>query len=136
MRTGALFAVFLCLASGARSQVSIDMRALDSLGGASRAAPVPARRPATPTVPAARSATREASPPIVTTPVPAPAPASRPPVASAPAPTLPSEQPSAPPASATAATPAHAPEPLPPVRLVFEHGKTDLTPADEATIRD
>ena len=33
--------------------------------------------------------------------------------------------------------PAPAPVPLPhPVRLVFEQGKTDLTPADEATIQD
>jgi outer membrane protein OmpA-like peptidoglycan-associated protein len=52
-------------------------------------------------------------------------------------PALPTEQPGKPPASTV--VPAQAPSPLPlppPVRLLFAEGKTDLTPADEAAIRD
>jgi outer membrane protein OmpA-like peptidoglycan-associated protein len=148
MRTGsAIFAVFLGLTSAARGQVSVDMRALDQLGPAPpapRAAPVPARRPvpvsapaaATPApkpvsaVPATQSA-RNSTAPAAT------APAAPAPVTAAHVPPLPSEIPSTPPASATVAAPAPSPEPLPPpVRLVFQGGGTELTPEDEAAIRD
>jgi outer membrane protein OmpA-like peptidoglycan-associated protein len=142
MRTaGVLISLLLCLTSRAQAQVSVDMRALDSLGPAQatpRAAPTPPRRPpATPApvvtrAPAARPAVADkpaAVPPAVT--------ASPAPIVSAPPPALPTEQPSAPPASATVAAPAASPVPLPPpVRLVFDGGQTDLTPADEAAIRD
>ena len=57
--------------------------------------------------------------------------------ASAPIPALPLTQPAAPPANNTVLAPAPSPEKLPPpVRLVFDGGQTDLTPADEAEIRD
>jgi outer membrane protein OmpA-like peptidoglycan-associated protein len=52
-------------------------------------------------------------------------------------PALPTEQPSAAPASTTVPAPAQAALPLPaPVRLVFEDGKTDLTPGEEAAIKE
>jgi outer membrane protein OmpA-like peptidoglycan-associated protein len=130
MRTGsAFFAVLLCLTSAARGQVSVDMRALDSLGPAKpvqRAAP-PVRRPAqvravTASAPTAQTTRNSAAPA---------------PVAVAPVPALPTETPSTPPVSTTVAAPAPSPEPLPPpVRLVFQGGGTELTAADEAAIRD
>lgn len=130
MRTaGFLFVPLLCLTSTARAQVSVDMRALDSLGPAppaARAAPVrPVVKPAPPPVPAAASVTPQAPAPV------APAP-----VASIPVPALPTEQPATPAASAMIPVPVASPEPLPPpVRLVFEAGKTELTAGDEAAIQ-
>jgi outer membrane protein OmpA-like peptidoglycan-associated protein len=54
-----------------------------------------------------------------------------------PIPALPTEQPSAAPASTTVPASAQAALPLPaPVRLVFEDGKTDLTRAEEAAIKE
>ena len=53
------------------------------------------------------------------------------------APALPTAQPAAAPASTMVPATAPGPSPLPPpVRLVFEEGKTDLTPADETAIRE
>jgi outer membrane protein OmpA-like peptidoglycan-associated protein len=67
------------------------------------------------------AAQKAASAPGVTTPIPA----------------LPGQQPAAPPPATTVPIPATSPLPLPPpVRLVFEEGKTELTPADEAAIQD
>jgi outer membrane protein OmpA-like peptidoglycan-associated protein len=136
MRAGStLFAVLLCLASGAQSQVSVDMRALDSLGPASPPARVTPRPSATP--PRVTASTNK--------PVPAPAPgkpiaAQGTPAAPTPvaeAPPLPTDKPSLPPAATMVPTAAPPPAPLPPpVELVFESGKTDLTPADETAIRD
>jgi outer membrane protein OmpA-like peptidoglycan-associated protein len=58
------------------------------------------------------------------------------PVVTAPTPALPTAIPANPPPSTTVAAPAASPLPLPPpVRLVFDEGKVDLTPADEAAIR-
>jgi outer membrane protein OmpA-like peptidoglycan-associated protein len=58
-------------------------------------------------------------------------------VVTGPPPALPTQLPAQPPASTTvpAAVPGRLPLP-PPVRLVFEAGKTELTPADEAAIQD
>jgi len=54
-----------------------------------------------------------------------------------PAPALPTEKPAEPPSSTTVAAPTPPPAPLPsPVRLLFEAGTTDLTPVDEAAIRE
>jgi outer membrane protein OmpA-like peptidoglycan-associated protein len=134
-----LFAVSLCLTSGASGQVSVDMRALDSLGPAppvSRASPPPPHRPAVASAPAPAPAAG------TTAPVPRAVQKSTvvaPPAAqvSAPIPALPTERPEAPPPSTTVAAPAPSAEPLPPpVRLVFANGATDLTPADEAAVRD
>src|SRR5262249_35929604 len=55
----------------------------------------------------------------------------------APTPALPTQQPAPPPPATIVPNPATNPLPLPPpVRLVFEPGKTDLSPADEAAIQD
>jgi outer membrane protein OmpA-like peptidoglycan-associated protein len=127
------------------------MRALDKLAPAQNAPPArrpvttPMRAPAAPARPLATSApsTNAPSTPVVK-PVAAPS-APVPPNAATvpstvtliPAPALPTEQPSAPPSSTTIAAPAPKPEPLPPpVRLLFEAGTTDLTPVDEAAIRE
>jgi outer membrane protein OmpA-like peptidoglycan-associated protein len=54
-----------------------------------------------------------------------------------PAPALPTAQPAAPPPDTIVAAPPPAAKPLPPpVRLVFEDGKADLTPQEETAIRD
>jgi outer membrane protein OmpA-like peptidoglycan-associated protein len=136
MRTIALpLSLLLCLTFGARAQVSVDMHALDGPGGGSapvavpRAAPapVPARAPnvgraqttshAQPVAPAAASTA------VVTPAIPLVA--------------LPTAQPAMPPASTTVATPAATPSPFPPtVRLMFGTGQSELSPGDEATIRD
>ena len=58
-------------------------------------------------------------------------------VAKAPVPALPTVQPVAPPAYTVVPPPTPGPLPLPPpVQLVFEAGKTDLSPADQAAIQD
>jgi outer membrane protein OmpA-like peptidoglycan-associated protein len=125
---GGLFFVLLCLASRAQGQVSVDMRALDSLGSpGAHVVPAPARPVVVPRRPVARTAT------VTNTPKPAPPVV----VTGPPAPALPTEQPAAPPAVAMVPAPAPSTEPLPPpVRLVFDSGKTDLTPDEEAAIRD
>jgi outer membrane protein OmpA-like peptidoglycan-associated protein len=147
MRAGiVLFAILMCLASGVRAQVAVDMRALDKLAPAQYAPP--ARRPATmpmraPAAPARPLATSAPSTTVVK-PVAAPSAPMPPAVATVPstvtvipAPALPTEQPSAPPGATTIAAPTPKPEPLPPpVRLLFEAGTTDLTPVDEAAIRE
>jgi outer membrane protein OmpA-like peptidoglycan-associated protein len=145
MRTaGVLFFLLLCLTTRAQAQVSVDMRALDPTGGAQPAArpapaPTPARRPAAvrpappPVQPGARADTTERRPAKQTATAPV-----QPPTAPAPqAPALPTALPSVPPPSTMVPVPVAAPAPLPPpVRLVFEGGKADLTPADEAAIRE
>jgi outer membrane protein OmpA-like peptidoglycan-associated protein len=147
MRAGSvLFAVSVCLTSAASGQVSVDMRALDSLGpaqSAPRAAPVPIHRPAPVPAsapapkPAAPAANAQAAPQAASVTTIAPVPAQAAPVASAPVPALPSAKPEAAPPSTMVAAPTPGPEPLPPpVRLVFQGGGTDLTPQDEAAIRD
>ena len=68
---------------------------------------------------------------------PVPLPSTQVSVPTPPAPALPAALPSAPPPSTMVPVPVARPLPLPPpVRLVFEGGKADLTPADEAAIRD
>lgn len=177
MRTaGGLSLLLLCLTSRAQGQVSVDMRALDSLGPAqpaARPAPAPARSPAA--VPAVHATTsRPAGAGASASPAGAPAAAAmvapaagtpaaataatgtatagdhaarqastagtaapRMPAASnAPVPALPTARPAAPPPSTMVPAQAASPSPLPPpVRLVFEEGKTELTPADEAAIQ-
>jgi outer membrane protein OmpA-like peptidoglycan-associated protein len=145
---GGLFSLLLCLTSGAEAQVSVDMHALDSLGPASpaRPAPAPVRRPAPPPAPVAANKPSGATAPTPqpntatqdhASPRPSTATAAPPPVPAVPVPALPTTQPAMPPPSTTVAAPAPTPLPLPPpVRLVFDEGKTELTPADEATIRD
>lgn len=184
----AFLLVVTSLTSGAQGQVSVDMRALDSLGPARAPAPrAPAPRPPVaavapaqtpdlasgatrPAAPAAeRRVARPSAPPAATAPVApaAPAPAASassapvasapsapvaaasprgvppragaapPPVAAAPIPVLPTAQPAPPPPSTTVAAPAPEPLPFPPtVRLLFDNGNAELSPADEARIRD
>ncbi len=137
------FTLLLCLTSGAKAQVSVDMRALDSLGSAQPPPrPPPARPPAAVPAPVSHAAAKPtvappASPTVAAhghaTAAPGPAPIA-PTVSTAPA--LPTVQPSAAPAAAMAPAPTPGPLPLPPpVRVVFEEGKADLTPADEDAIR-
>jgi outer membrane protein OmpA-like peptidoglycan-associated protein len=160
MRLIALFLAVVCLASRGQAQVTVDMHALDPSGAAQSsqvqppghqaAKPKPAARPgsATPPISAARKpisagkAVAGGAPsrkPVMAnssrSATASSAPAS--PVANAPIPALPAEQPKEPPASAMvpAAEPASVPLP-PPVRLVFDKGQTDLTPNDEAEIKD
>ena len=133
--------------------MSVDMRALDQLGPAPpavRPAPIPprparapvaaapaTRRTTTPEIAAQRPTTAAAgSTPVASArpPVAAPSPA---PTAAAPTPALPTNLPSPPPASTTVPAPVASAEPLPPpVRLVFQTGVTELSPEDEAAIRD
>jgi outer membrane protein OmpA-like peptidoglycan-associated protein len=137
LRAAAVLAVLLpCLNSGAEAQVAVDMRALDGPGAAR---PAPSRKPAprAPVVTSHRSTAPSDGP--RTTPSPPPAlkaddlAAQKPAVA----PALPVQQPAPPPASTTVPNPVASPLPLPPpVRLVFEAGKTELTPADEAAIQE
>jgi outer membrane protein OmpA-like peptidoglycan-associated protein len=138
MRTaGVLLFLLLCLTPRAQAQVSVDMRALDPTGAARPApASAPVRRPAVvrptppPVQPGARADIPEKRPVRQTATAPIPPP-------TAPAPALPTALPSVPPPSTMVPVPVAAPAPLPPpVRLVFEGGKADLTPADEAAIRD
>jgi outer membrane protein OmpA-like peptidoglycan-associated protein len=152
MRAGIVpIVVLLSLASGAQGQVSVDMRALDKLTPG-QSAPPPARRPAVTPAPApvptskpvtasapSGSAAKPASKTSGTAGTVAPVQATTVPstVAVIPAPALPTAQPSAPPESTTIAAPAPISQPLPPpVRLLFEAGTTDLTPVDEAAIRE
>jgi outer membrane protein OmpA-like peptidoglycan-associated protein len=143
LRAAAVLALLLpCLTSGAQGQVSVDMHALDG-PGTTRPAPAPARRPPpqAPVAPTQRS-TAATSSPRATHPLPAsrlaqdhPTPQPTPTPAAVPA--LPIQQPAAPPPSTIVPNPATNPLSLPPpVRLVFEAGKTDLTPEDEAAIQD
>jgi outer membrane protein OmpA-like peptidoglycan-associated protein len=129
--------VMPCLTSGAQGQVSVDMRALNGSGSGQ---PSPARR-----APAPRAAEHPAAAPNSgphasqsggsvaeehATSKPAATPAAAPPA-------LPTQQPAQPPPATTVPGPAPSPLPLPPtVRLVFEAGKADLTPAGEAAIQD
>ncbi len=157
---GGLLILSAWMVPPACAQVSVDMRALDSLGPAgppAHVAPVPARpRPARPIparsspsaaravtpagsparkggaggTPLASSATteRNAASPVAPTP---------PPVAIANIPALPTEEPAVPPAVTLVPPPKASTQPLPPpVRLMFNAGQTELTPADEAAIRD
>ena len=135
LRATAVLAMLLpCLTPGARGQVTVDMHALDGPG-----ATHPAHRPPAPvaTVHRTTSTPHAEQPPASRTAEDhaAQKPAATP--ASAPTSALPTRQPAAPPPSTTAPGPATSPLPLPPpVRLVFEAGKADLTPADEAAIQD
>ena len=137
--------------SPGQAQVSVDMRALDPSVTAQPAVRDTPRRPeakpkpASSAVPAARkpaatsktvaataashkTSTQTSSPPTAGT---------QAPVSNAPIPVLPAEQPTAPPASTTVPATAPGPVPMPPpVRLVFESGHTDLTPDNEAEIKD
>jgi outer membrane protein OmpA-like peptidoglycan-associated protein len=142
--------------SRGHAQVSVDMRALDPSGAAQPAAREAPRRPdatskpASSAVPAARkpaargkavAANAASHKTSAQTSSPsgagAPAPVSNAPASSVPIPVLPAEQPAAPPASTTVPATAPSPVPLPPpVRLVFESGHTDLTPYNEAEIKD
>lgn len=135
--TAVLAFVLPCLTLGALGQVSVDMHALDGPGPAQRA---PVHRP-----PERRAPVRPTTLGQQATPAPADGrvaedhatskPAATP--AAAPTPPLPTQQPAPPPPSTIVPNPATSPLPLPPtVRLVFEEGKTDLTPADEAAIQD
>ena len=167
---GGLFSLLICLTSGAQAQVSVDMKALDSLGPAqpSGHAPPLVKRPAPAAAPGpgptahtaapSSKAPGDGAPPsgtAATAPDHAASRLVRPavpatggsPVASVPVgnastagaaiPALPTQQPAAPPPSTMIAAPAPSPVPLPPpVRVVFAEGKTDLSPADEAAIRD
>jgi outer membrane protein OmpA-like peptidoglycan-associated protein len=150
--------LILGLTSGAEAQVSVDMRALDSLGPAQPAVrPAPARPvPASPVVASPILAQPTVRPPVAAvhsapaatvqpansaaaasaSPVREPATVMPSPVVNSPTPALPSQQPSVAPPAALVPAPKPSPLPMPPpVRLVFEEGKTDLTPADEAAIR-
>lgn len=153
-----MLAVLLCLAARAEAQVSVDMRALDGPGAeapAARPAPAPTpphhpppRRPimAKRPVPDVPAATGPTSPMTAASARPGPnstvgqPPAAGPGSASqaaAPPPALPTAVPGAPPPSTMVPAPVASRAPLPPpVRLLFEDGKADLTPADEAAIRD
>ncbi len=162
---GGLLLLLLCGIAGARAQVTVDMHALDSLGPAPVARPAPTRPPSTPSVasprtasvPSPRSTAASSPAPAATVPragagaaavSPAPgsartavartpAPAAPPAAAGAPVPPLPTTLPSEPPPATTAPAAAASPLPVPPpVRLVFDEGKADLTPAEEAAIRD
>lgn len=160
--TATLALLATLLPGSAHGQVSVDMHALDS-PGATQPAPVrrlPARPAPVRHLPAHRvQATTEHSTTATngnprtnhapdasrlaedhTAPKPTAAPGVTPPSAapvSAPVPALPTQQPAPPPASTIVPAPATNPMALPPpVRLVFEAGKTDLTPADEAAIQD
>jgi outer membrane protein OmpA-like peptidoglycan-associated protein len=154
---GLLFIV-LCLASRGQAQVSVDMHALDPSGTArppqaqTPSRPVVKPKPAPRRVSAARkptpagkavangtpsgtSAVPNSSRPATATPTPAPASSAA--VANAPIPALPTERPAEPPASTTVPATEQTLVPLPsPVRLVFDKGQTDLTPDDEAEIKD
>jgi outer membrane protein OmpA-like peptidoglycan-associated protein len=155
--TGVLLVLLLCLTSRAQAQVSVDMRALDSLGptppaarpAAPPKAPVPPRSPVQPVQPTAATANKPPAvgkPPTVGKPGtidqaahPAPPPVATKalPVAESPPPALPTGIPTQPPASTTVPAPVASAAPLPPpVRLVFDTGVTELTPEAEATIRD
>jgi outer membrane protein OmpA-like peptidoglycan-associated protein len=138
--TGVLAFLLPCLTSGAQGQVSVDMHALDGPGSAQQA---PARRPTAPRAPvhpatSANNGPHTSQPPAAGSmaedhatqkPVATPA--------AAPTPALPSRLPGAPPPSTVVPAPSPSPLPLPPtVRLVFEAGKADLTPADQAAIQD
>ena len=138
LRATAVLALLLpCLTSGARGQVSVDMHALDGPGATQ---PAPAHHPPAQRAPAVHrttsaphadqpAASRTAEDHATQKPTATPA--------SAPTPALPTRQPAPPPPSTTVPAPAPSPLPLPPtVRLVFEAGKADLTPADEAAIQD
>ena len=137
---GVLLSLLLCLTSRADAQVSVDMRALDSLGPApsvARPAPIPSR-PARAAITAAPAAGKPAAQAIAPqAPAAAPVAPSPPSVAAAQTPALPTNLPSPPPASSTVAAPVASAEPLPPpVRLVFGTGVTELSPQDEAAIRE
>jgi outer membrane protein OmpA-like peptidoglycan-associated protein len=143
LRATAVLALLLpCLTSGAQGQVSVDMRALNG-GGSMQAAPV--RRPSEPRAPTVHRTTAANPGPHTSQPAgggnlaadhATQRPASTPAI-TGPPPALPTRQPAAPPASTTAPAPAAPPLPLPsPVQVVFETGKADLTPADEAAIQD
>lgn len=153
---GGLLFVLSCLTSGAQAQVSVDMRALDQMGPAqppARVTPVPARptpAPAAASHPVARPGTasgvaaRAGAPTAKATAAgahaaqkPSPVAPTPPPAVISNVPPVPIEQPATPPPSTVVPAPAPSPRPLPPpVRLVFDTGQTDLTPANEAAIRD
>jgi outer membrane protein OmpA-like peptidoglycan-associated protein len=143
LRATAVLAFLLpCPISGAQAQVSVDMHALDG-AGATPPAHSPARRPPE-RQPPITAVHRTMAAPRANHPTPAnrlaadhpiPKPVATP--ATSPIPALPTQQPAPPPPSTIVPNPATSPLPLPPpVRLVFEAGKTDLTPADEAAIQD
>jgi outer membrane protein OmpA-like peptidoglycan-associated protein len=127
-----------CLTSNAWAQVSVDMHALDGVGATQPAHRPPAPRAPVATVRRTTSTPHADQPPTASrtaeehaTQKPAATPTS------APTPALPTQQPAPPPPSTTVPAPATSPLPLPPtVRLVFEAGKADLTPADAAAIQD
>jgi outer membrane protein OmpA-like peptidoglycan-associated protein len=149
------------LVSPGQAQVSVDMHALNPSGTTKPTArdvpwlPNATPKPAASVAPAGRKppaadktvaagasphkpSARTSSPSTAETPSPVSGgPASGAPGSSVPIPALPAGQPAAPPASTT--VPATAPGTLPmppPVRLVFETGHTNLTPSDEAEIKD
>jgi outer membrane protein OmpA-like peptidoglycan-associated protein len=149
------------LVSRSQAQVSVDMHALNPSGTTKPTArdvpwlPNATPKPAASVAPAGRKppvadktvaagasphkpSARTSSPSTAETPAPVSGgPASGAPGSSVPIPALPAGQPPAPPASTT--VPATAPSTLPmppPVRLVFETGHTDLTPGDEAEIKE
>ena len=153
--------VLFGMSSAAFAQVSVDMRALDQLGPSgppSHVAPPPARPEPAPQ-PAARrvarashaapvpAAARPHAAPKPTAPgadeahaapkQPSPNAATPPPAVISDVPALPTARPAEPPPSTLVPAPTPGPQALPPpVRLVFDTGQTDLTPANEAAIRD
>jgi outer membrane protein OmpA-like peptidoglycan-associated protein len=138
------------LTGNAQGQATVNLHALDAPGTAHSA---PARHPAARRTPAANARTEQpataqpttsasggsqASHPSATSRLAEDHAAQKPASAGATAiPALPTQQPVKPSPATTAPNPATSPLPLPPsVRLVFEAGKTELTPADEAAIQD
>ena len=156
----ALCILLVCQTPLAHAQVSVDMRALEGVGGGPPAARVAPQRPAAPVagpihpvLPPRVSRTRAPEAPVAansTSVTPAKKPAApdkdtaSPPTAvtgpgpaATPPPPLPTAQPALPPPVTTVPVQQASPAPLPPpVRLLFEGGKTELTAGDEAAIRD
>ncbi len=149
---GLSLALLLCLTSRGQAQVSVDLRALDPNApkhAPTQAAPrhpaaPPARtvgsatksRTATKAEPTGKSLNAETAKPQSAPTTGTPAPSSAAP-ASGPIPALPVIQPSEPPPATTVPAPEPTRTPLPaPVRLVFEDGQTELSPGDEAEIKD